>query len=221
MTADTSAEMPTADFGTRFSAFMIDGMLLFAAQWIIFIVLSRQLQAVGLTSTESCVPDSVAQCEGPSTLLWALLLLFLVGSTIGYHAVFEGRFGATPGKQWMGLQVVDAQGRSPIGLTAGFLRSLVRQAFWISLLFVVDASPLSLGLPSVLFVALPLLALGVFVWGAMSADGRAVHDLVAATYVVRSDQVLIRPTRSPGQTPDAPDVVADRPSNTKDSEDSA
>jgi len=185
--------MPTADFGTRFSAFAIDALLLFSGQWVIYIALSRQLQAVGLTSTEPCVPDAVALCEGPSTLLWALLLVFLVVSTIGYHAVFEGVYGATPGKRWMGLAVVDQARTSPIGLSAGILRSLVRQSFWLSLLFVFDASPLALGLPAVLFVGLPALTLGAFVWGAFSADGRAGHDLVAKTLVVRADQVVVRP----------------------------
>ena len=183
--------MPTADFGTRFSAFVIDALLLFLGQWVIYIVLSRQLQAVGLTSTEPCVPDAVALCAGPSTLLWALLLTFLVVSTVGYHAVFEGVYGATPGKRWMGLAVVDHALTSPIGLSAGILRSLVRQAFWLSLLFVFDVSPLALGLPAVFFIGLPALALGGFVWGAFSADGRAVHDVVAKTSVVRTDQVSI------------------------------
>ncbi len=185
MKTKSSAALSTADFGTRFSAFMIDAGGLFAAQWVIFLVLSRQLQAVGLTSTEPCVENSVAVCEGPSTLLWALLLLVFVGSTVAYHAVFEGIYGATPGKRWMGLAVVDRDGATPIGLVAGLLRSVVRQSFWLSLLFVFDVSPFGLALPPVLFLSVPILMLGTFVCGAVRVDGLAVHDLVAKTQVVR------------------------------------
>lgn len=193
MTTAALAPVPTADFGTRFSAFVIDGFLLFGAQWVMFIVLSRQLQAVGMTSTEPCVAGGVALCEGPSAALWALLLLVLVGSTIGYHAVFEGRFGATPGKRWMGLAVTDQDGAGPIGMTAGAARSVVRQSFWLSLLFLFDASPLSLGLPAALFVLLPIVTLSVFVIGAFNQNGLAGHDIIAQTMVVRTDQVTVRP----------------------------
>ena len=106
MSSEPSSTVPAADFGSRFSAFMIDAAILFGAQWTIFIVLSRQLQAAGLTSTEPCVPNGVELCEGPSTPLWILLLAFLLISTVGYHAFFEGRYGATPGKQWMNLSLI-------------------------------------------------------------------------------------------------------------------
>ncbi len=191
MTTASSAPVTAADFGTRFSAFVIDALLLFSAQWITIIVLSRQLQAVGLTSTEPCVPAGVAMCEGPSTALWALLLLVFVASSIGYHAVFEGHYGATPGKRWMGLTVTDNNGAGPVGLSVAGLRSVVRQLFWLSPLFLFEASPLSLGLPAALFVLVPLLTLGVFVLGAFRSDGLAGHDLAARTMVVRADRMTV------------------------------
>jgi len=191
MTA-SSAPVPAADFGTRFSAFVIDALLLFSAQWIIFIVLSRQLQAVGFTSTQPCVSTGVAMCEGPSTALWALLLLVFVATTTGYHAVFEGRYGATPGKRWMGLTVTDNNGAGPVGLAVALQRSVVRQLFWLLPLFLFEASPLSLGLPAVFFVLVPLLTVGVFVLGAFRSDGLAGHDLVALTMVVRTDCMAVR-----------------------------
>jgi uncharacterized RDD family membrane protein YckC len=198
MTTASSAPVPAADFGTRFSAFVIDALLLFGAQWIIFIVVSRQLQAVGLTSTEPCVPTGVAMCEGPSAALWALLLLVFVATSIGYHAVFEGRYGATPGKRWMGLTVSDDNGAGPVGLAVALLRSVVRQLFWLSPLFLFEASPLSLDLPAALFVLVPLLTLGVFVLGAFRTDGRAGHDIAARTIVVRADRMAAR--QPPGRT---------------------
>ena len=219
MTGSSSASLPTADFGTRFSAFMVDAAVLFAAQWLIFMVLSRQLQAVGMTTTEPCDAASTALCEGPSTLLWVLLTLFLLASTVAYHAVFEGLYGATPGKRWLGLAVVTPDGRSPVGLAAGTLRSVIRQSFWLALFFVLEPSPLSLGLPSILFIALPILTLGVFVLGAFSPNGRAGHDLVARTLVVRTDQVEVaRSTTTPQPKPTRRPIA---PSTEENAENSA
>ena len=195
-TAHASSTQPVADFGSRFSAFVIDSVLLFGAQWLAVIVLARQLQAVGLTSLGECEADPTRQCEGPSTLLWALLLLFLVFSTIAYHAYFEGRHGATPGKRWMGLRVIALSGADPIGYATSALRAIVRQAFWLVLFFIFDASPLSLPVPAALFVLLPLVSIGLLARAAFAADGRGVHDLVAGTLVVRNDQVEVRAARS-------------------------
>ena len=181
MTGSSSAPLPTADFGTRFSALHGRcGRALRSAM--------GRLHGAVATAPSGWHDDDRAMrrrlnaiCEGPSTMLWVLLTLFLLASTIGYHAIFEGRYGATPGKRWLGLAVVDPDGSSPIGLAAGTLRSVIRQSFWLSLFFVLDASPLSLGLPSALFFALPLLTLGVFLLGAFSPSGRAAHDLVPRT----------------------------------------
>lgn len=210
MTAASPAPDSAADFGTRFSAFVIDATLLFCGQWIIFIVLSRQLQSVGLTSTEPCTPNSVALCEGPNAALWALLLVLYVATTVGYHAVFEGRYGATPGKRWMGLRVTDSKGHEPIGLAAGGLRSVVRQLFWLSPLFLFEVSPLSLGLPSILFALLPAITLLVFVIGAFRADGMAGHDLVARTMVVGAAEAPAAEAPA-AEDPAAEDPAAEAP----------
>jgi len=187
MATSSSAAIPTADFGSRFSAFVIDAGILFGGQWIAIIVLSRQLQAVGLTESAPCEADAARMCEGPSSVLWFLLLLFLLVTTIGYHAFFEGRFGATPGKKWMGLRVSPVQGAGPLSATSAMLRSVIRQGFWLSLFFVFDASPLGLSLPPALFIIVPFAALGLVAYGAVAADGRGVHDHVAGTQVVRAD----------------------------------
>jgi len=184
----TAAVALPADFGSRFSAFVIDAALLFAAQWTVVIVAARQLQAAGLSSANECGDPAAAvprMCEGPSTVLWAFILMFLLVSTVGYHAFFEGHYGATPGKRLMGLRVARATGDEPIDLTVAALRSLVRQLFWLLPFFLFDVSPLSLGLPAILILLLPLGALAVFIRGAVHPDGRGVHDVVAGTKVVR------------------------------------
>lgn len=176
-----------ADFGSRFSAFMIDALILFGAEWIVLFVLSRQLQAVGLSSADNCSADPTLLCEGPSTAAWVILLALMLAMTIGYHAVFEGLRGATPGKFWMGLTVRGADGSSPIGLARGATRSGVRQLFWLSLLLVLDVSPISLGVGPALFLVIPAIPLVGLLVAAVAPSGRGIHDLAASTVVVHAD----------------------------------
>jgi len=201
----------SADFGSRFSAFMIDLVLLFVVQWVVVLVAARQLQAVGLNTTEPCAEGSLALCDGPSNAVWVLLLLFLLFSTVGYHAIFEGQWGATPGKRWVGLEVVSDSGSSPIGLSAGILRSIVRQIFWLALFFVFDASPLSVAPPAGLFLLLVLVAMAPMVVSAFLPDGLAVHDRVARTQVVRSNQHATRTKRVPAPSPPPPSTDEPEP----------
>lgn len=171
---------------------MIDAVLLFAGQWIVVAVLSRQLQAVGMTTERECSFDPGQVCEGPNTALAVLLTLIVIGFTIGYHALFEGLYGATPGKNWMGLRVEGAEGLLPVGLARSTVRSLVRQSFWIVLFLLLtlpEASALSVldfSVPALLFLVLPVAALGLVAMAAFTADGRGAHDLAAATVVVRT-----------------------------------
>lgn len=203
-----------ADFGTRFSAWMIDACLLFAGQAIVLLVLARQLQSAGMTSQEPCSPESPIMCEGPNTALWTILFILMLLTTFGYHAWFDGRLGATPGKRWMGLQVVDHgseghayDGRTaPIGIGRGLLRSVVRQGFWLWAILFLAASPIALDLPAVIFFGLLGLSLLTFVVGAFGASGRALHDLAVGAAVVRS-------TATPAHMPAAEVIAADSDSS--------
>lgn len=183
MAPDASVSAPAADFGTRFTAFMVDALVLFGAQWLIVLVLSRQLQSIGMTATEPCAPGALALCEGPSTALWVVLIAFLIVSTVGYHAWFDYVHGATPGKRLVGLRVVNAESRSPISAPTSVLRSLVRQAPWLLLWFTLDVSPFGLSLPGPVMLLLLIVAAGAMFWGAARSDARAAHDLAAGTQV--------------------------------------
>jgi len=185
--SDENAAFTQAGFGPRFSAFMIDGLLLFGAQWLAVIVLSRQLQAFGLRSQEPCSFDATLQCDGPNLLVSILLTILVFGTTLGYHAFFEGRYGATPGKRWMGIHVARFDGSTPIGIGVGLVRSVVRQAPWIALFLIADASPIALPVNwPVLFWLVPFVALVPIVWAAVAVDGRGIHDVLAETIVLRS-----------------------------------
>lgn len=181
-----------ADFGTRFVAWMIDACILFGLQWVVVMVTSRQLQAAGMTQRDSCIPDdpqSLFVCEGPSTALWILLFVLVIGSTLGYHAWFDGVQGASPGKRLMGLRVADdsrsgdSGDPSPIGASRGLLRSIVRQASWVWAFLFLSASPISVNLPAIVWFGLFALSLGPLLWAAFSASGRGWHDLAVESVV--------------------------------------
>lgn len=178
--------MRTADFGTRFSAWMIDAGLLFSLQWIVVIVASRQLQAVGMVERNGCEVDPAVVCEGPSTALWVMLFGFVVVSTFGYHVWFDGLAGASPGKRFMGLRVVGrtAADDTPIGALRGVTRAMVRQCVWVWTFLFLGASPIAVEVSSPVFFESFALAMSTFVWGAYSPSGAALHDLVARTSVV-------------------------------------
>ncbi len=85
-----------------------------------------------------------------------------------YFAVGWGMLGATPGKWAVGLRVVDYRERCPIGLARAVLR-----------LAAYSVSSLTLGAGHLLILA--------------RTDGRALHDLLAGTRVVRR----LRPAPAP------------------------
>lgn len=90
---------------------------------------------------------------GQGLLLLSGLVLFAYFG--GFHAVR----GQTPGKQLLGIMVVNSSGRRP-----GPLRAIGR-----TLGYLFSALPVSLG----------------FLWVGFDRERRALHDLLADTYVVR------------------------------------
>ena len=92
-----------------------------------------------------------------SVLLVCLALL--LGAL--YFVFFWGVQGATLGKKALGLQVVDLEGRSPIGVGAAILRLLG---------YTLSGLPLGLG-----FLLVPL-------------TGRGLHDRMAGTLVVEREK---------------------------------
>ena len=77
-----------------------------------------------------------------------------------YFAVGWGLVGTTIGKRLFGLTIVDHRGRSPIGLSRAFLR-----------LAAYSVSSVTLGMGHLLVV--------------LREDKRALHDVLAGTWVVR------------------------------------
>ncbi len=181
---------PTAIFGDRFVAFFVDFAILAAAQWLVFVIASRQLQAVGMTEVSVCdIDDPQRLCVGPSDALWAILFVFLVVSTLAYHAWGDGVAGRTIGKRLAGLSVVESGGSGTIGFARGLIRSVLRQLPWLALILFVEVSPISLSNSGLLVVVVPFLATAGWLIGALRQDGAALHDMVAGSRVVPDSRV--------------------------------
>ena len=110
-----------ADLGSRFTALLLDGLVLGSALLVLWIGLPLLAAAFG------GLPRALAGV-GLALLVFASFLLVW-----GYFVYFEGlRDGQTPGKRWLGLRVVQ-EGGYPVTLRAAAVRNLLR---------VVDAQPL-------------------------------------------------------------------------------
>jgi uncharacterized RDD family membrane protein YckC len=100
-----------------------------------------------------------------------------------YPAVCEVRFdGATPGKKWMGLRVVNDDG-TPVTIAAAFVRNLLRAVDFLPVLY-------GVGLASML----------------MNREFRRLGDIVAQTVVVHRPDA-----RRAGVIADAPPLPPPRP----------
>ena len=100
-----------------------------------------------------------------------------------YPTVCEVRFdGATPGKKWMGLRVVNDDG-TPITMSAAFVRNLLRAVDFLPVMY-------GVGLVSML----------------LNREFRRLGDLVAQTVVVHRPE-----PRAPAAIPVAPPLPPPRP----------
>ena len=125
-----------AGFGRRLAAYLLDAVIVGVATSLV----SFGVQGVGN--------------DGVFVGVQALLML----ATIAYYVYFWHTSGTTPGKQALGLRVVNARGES---LTVG--QAIIRYVGYI-----VSALPLFLG----------------FFW-ALRQERRGWHDLIADTYVIK------------------------------------
>ena len=125
----------------RFTAYVLDLVLIF----VLWIVLSMAFGVVGVLTFGALTP---------------LGLIVLAVLPVGYHTIFIGRGGATPGMRIFDLEVRAWTGRSPD----------ISQAFLTAVLFYA-----SIGLTVWLVLLVPL----------FTDRNRTLHDILAGTVVVR------------------------------------
>src|SRR5918996_4175227 len=153
-----SLDFELAGPGSRFSAYLIDTLLIFAM--IVIVVIGIFLSGMAGLRVMASVLKGGGDWLASSNL--ALLILFVFLIYWGYYVLFEGlKRGSTPGKKRVGIRVIRQDGL-PIGFREAALRNLVRAA---------DMLP-----P-------PCYLLGAIV---MHFDpfGRRLGDMLAGTYVV-------------------------------------
>jgi uncharacterized RDD family membrane protein YckC len=101
-----------------------------------------------------------------------------------YFAVGWGLLGSTIGKRVFGIVIVDHQGRFPIGLSRAFLR-----------LAAYSISSVTLGMGHLLIALRP--------------DRRALHDVLAGTWVVRRKSLARRARGNPKTVTDEDESPSD------------
>jgi uncharacterized RDD family membrane protein YckC len=157
---DQQAErVRVAGFWHRLVAGLLDMMILVACFILLDVMVSLILRHP-LPKLAQLGPDYVVDVavNGDALAITGLVVLGILGFL--YFFIFHSLRGMTPGKQLLGLRVIDGFGRRP-----SLSRSLLRTAAY---------------LPSAL-----LLALG-FVWIGFDREKRGLHDWLADTYVIRS-----------------------------------
>jgi uncharacterized RDD family membrane protein YckC len=143
-----------AGLGSRFMAALVDTLLILIIQLIVNLVLALVIWGV----LSRFVNDENA------FVIWATALLGLVSFAFlwGYYIFFEMIWnGQSPGKRWLGLRVIRANG-TPITLIESIIRNLVR---------LIDFLPFYYGLGVVTMF--------------INDQSRRLGDLAAGTLVVR------------------------------------
>ena len=103
-----------AGIGSRFLATLVDTLLILLLQIVVIMVLLLVLSGFDLL--------------GQTMAAWVFAVLGIVGFMFfwGYYIFFEMLWnGQTPGKRWVGLRVIRADG-TPITLSESFIRNLTR-----------------------------------------------------------------------------------------------
>jgi len=157
--AGEAARVRVAGFWHRLAAVVVDGAILAACFLVLDVMVSLILRHP-LPKLAQLGPDYLVDTavNGDALAVTGLVVLGMLGFL--YFFIFHALRGRTPGKQLLGLRVIDGYGRRP-----SLSRALLRTAAY---------------LPSVL-----LLALG-FLWIGFDREKRGLHDWLADTYVIRS-----------------------------------
>lgn len=149
-----------AGFWVRVAALIIDGIIRF----IIVVTVALPLTTLFLPFSS----DVILSYSTITTLLVIIWVIIILTVYLGYDVYFITRpNGATPGKQAMGLRVVDEKYNYPISLGKALLRETIIKIFLGRLTFGI------LTLISVLLVI-------------TDSKKQAVHDRLAKTYVVHN-----------------------------------
>ncbi|MEW6737864.1 MAG: RDD family protein [Acidobacteriota bacterium] len=137
-----------AGIGKRIAAYLLDGVIQLVAA----------LPGMVLTFIGAAASGSDSSGAGVIFVILGYLLLFVGALGVGiYNIYLLGRDGATLGKRWMGIKVLDANNQ-PLGFGKAFLRELVKGL-----------------LANVCFILL--------LWPAWDAEKQGLQDKIFSTHV--------------------------------------
>lgn len=152
----TAPQVTYASFLERFAASIVDSIILTVVGFVLGIIVA--------------IPAAVLQVSLDKDNL--LVLLFNLMATVaaliigyGYYVYFTSKTGATPGKKFLHLKVVDANMQVPSMKT-----TVVREVL------------------GKIITSWTWLLLGFGYWMMLFSDKKqALHDMVAGTFVIKSD----------------------------------
>lgn len=170
--APTPEQIPKAGFWIRFVAIFIDGIifsiLLLGLSMVVMALMGQSFMEFMMVTGSGPIGDTQVQTMAArmstdiSTTILTLNGLYLLLAIL-YFVVPTGRSGQTLGKRVCGIRVIRSKGE--LG-SIGFGRALLREIIgkWLSTLF---------------------FCIG-YLMAAFHRQKRALHDLVAGTYVIKS-----------------------------------
>jgi uncharacterized RDD family membrane protein YckC len=155
-------------FAPRFFALILDTVLL----------LPLAIAADALAET--------AVSEGQRNIFLAILNL----ANVIYFVILHGLYGQTAGKYLAGVKVV-REDESPVGFKAAILRNIPQ--IILVLISLIPAMNVELG--GTAEAPLTPISISIALWGLadvmvfiLNSKGRALHDLIAGTVVIRLEQ---------------------------------
>src|SRR6185295_20349007 len=119
-------QMAYAGMGKRFAAALLDGLIVFVGTvpgWILFAI--AVVTAASSADSSGRIRDEAAGAfVGLMVLGYALIFVGVLAVWI-YNIYLLGKDGASLGKRWMKIKVLDPTGQ-PLGFGKAFLRELVK-----------------------------------------------------------------------------------------------
>lgn len=155
-----------AGFGPRLGAWLLDGLIFGIGFGVVAAAVTFFLARVVLpTEIDFCTDQGrAALCEGPTDGSWVVIILALLALGLALLYLIchmDGTKGGTPGKQMMGIRIVDANTGQFIGKGRALGRNLGR---------IISQIPFYLG----------------YLWMLWDKDNQTWHDKMVNAIVVKS-----------------------------------
>jgi uncharacterized RDD family membrane protein YckC len=167
-------QSPTNVVGKRVAAFLIDGLIVFAVNAILFLGLTEKIPGECIGGGITINGDCHGWTDGGKRAIW---LIVTTAVALLVYVVLPGIKGVSPGKALMGIKLVNAEGRPP-----GVLRAFLRY-----ILFIVDAFPYLIPYLTGFIVALN------------SERNQRVGDMAAGTFVIDKNAAQVPAAGGQGQ----------------------